>query len=140
MTVTSLKQVATASEQEIFDTVARHLILQGVRSNRPGQRRPIICGYRGQDGTSCAVGCLISDEEYDEDMEGRGVQYLLEEFVEDDISHRTENLLSRLQEVHDESDVASWGLALIRVAARFNLDNLAVAAAYLEKEHEQQTA
>lgn len=62
--------------QETFDTVFRHLVKQGRRSmttqasygeNRDTER----CSYRGKGGTSCAIGCLIPDELYSPDIEGK---------------------------------------------------------------------
>ena len=52
--------------QEIFDTVLAHLRKQGeAAKSYEGE-----CVYRGPDGTSCAVGCLIPDELYDPLIEG----------------------------------------------------------------------
>ena len=42
-----------------------HLIKQG----RASTRKRTGCAYRGDDNTMCAVGCLISDEEYVPEME-----------------------------------------------------------------------
>ena len=48
--------------QELFDKIATHLLTQGARSeNSLGK-----CLYRGEFGRKCAVGCLISDEEYEQ--------------------------------------------------------------------------
>lgn len=57
------------TRQEIFDKVARHLVTQGKRSMLSSKD----CAYRGCGGTSCAVGCLIDDEFYDERFEGMSV-------------------------------------------------------------------
>lgn len=48
------------SAQSIFDKVVNHLAEQGRRSESLGD-----CKYRSKEGLMCAVGCLISDEEYD---------------------------------------------------------------------------
>lgn len=55
------KNINKNSYQRIYDKVLRHLVKQGKVSvdRKSGQ-----CKYRGPNGTSCAVGCLISDEEY----------------------------------------------------------------------------
>jgi hypothetical protein len=58
------------NQQEIFDKVATHLITQGKQSLRDdGEWEDKFCAYRGPDGTMCAAGCLIPDEEYNEDFE-----------------------------------------------------------------------
>lgn len=64
-------------QQSTFDTVARHLRRQGRPSVHPvaDPTRHVKYGgaYRGTEGCSCAAGCLIPDELYSSDMEGRGV-------------------------------------------------------------------
>lgn len=63
------------SKQEIFDRVAKHLIEQDEPSAY-GEDVP-VCRYRltSPDGKqlSCAIGCLIPDDEYDERLEGYGL-------------------------------------------------------------------
>lgn len=55
--------------QEIFNLVIRMLVKQGQRSIRSTGE----CAYRGTNGRKCAVGLLISDEEYTPKMEGQAV-------------------------------------------------------------------
>ncbi len=85
--------------QEIFDTVAVHLIKQGKPAvAHSGQ----ACAYKTADGLRCAVGVLISDEEYEDKMEGKSVYTLLgnhKEKLARLIEH--ENLLATLQNNHD---------------------------------------
>ncbi len=56
------------SDQEVFDFVVRHLRRQGRRAEaaRSGQ-----CRYRGAEGSMCAAGCLIADEQYTSHLEGK---------------------------------------------------------------------
>ena len=70
--------------QEVFDHVAAHLIKQGKQSltdKKEGYSYSGIygCAYRGVNGTSCAVGCLIPDDEYKVVIEGVSVIELLGE-------------------------------------------------------------
>jgi len=51
-----------ATLQETFDKVARHLLTQQAKAEQPDGN----CAYRGEHGRKCAVGCLISDEEYEQ--------------------------------------------------------------------------
>jgi hypothetical protein len=87
--------------QEIFDTVATHLLKQGRRTTNPDI--PEMCVYRGANGTKCAVGVLIPDEVYDPMMEGRTVVGLLShpEFKIPRWMWNNETLLIELQNVHD---------------------------------------
>ena len=98
------------NQQEIFDKVASHLITQGVRATSVkksgGLQAPNpTCSYRGDNGTMCAAGCLIPDEEYDIDFEGCPWVVIckkipsLSSFTADD-----HILISSLQTTHDWID------------------------------------
>jgi hypothetical protein len=92
----------TGGRQEIFERVGQHLVRQGKRSfdaNKNG------CMYRGPDNTSCAVGCLIPDSEYDPKFEGRTLTNLIENKL---LSADVElvSLLAHLQNVHDIGPLA----------------------------------
>jgi hypothetical protein len=113
--------------QEIFDTVALHLFDQGERAQiHPGQ-----CVYRTSTGNACAVGCLIPDEIYSNDMECNNVPPLFDKFCHilpsDIFNYSTLDLLSCLQHAHDCS--FSWAnteemrIALREVADAYNLDS-----------------
>jgi len=59
------------SDKEAFLFIQKHLMTQGTDSrDNEGE-----CSYRGHDDdghpTMCAVGCLIKDEEYNEQLEGQ---------------------------------------------------------------------
>lgn len=108
--------------QEIFDKVARHLLTQNEKSISPHASN--CCAYRGAYGRSCAVGCLISDEDYAPVIEGASVCSLLMDtklklpayFVE----HGT--LLSQLQLVHDMRTVGEWPSQLRLLGLSSGLD------------------
>lgn len=100
------------TDQETFDTVARHLLTQGKPAVIIGQG----CAYRGSDGTKCAVGCLIPDDKYSpayenmaiggSGMRARELQDILREQGYDNIA-----LLQDLQRAHDDdvsSDPFDW--------------------------------
>lgn len=99
------------TSQQIFTRVARHLLEQGEQSLSFDR-----CAYRGEEGRSCAVGCLISDEEYDQGMEGRSVEYVF------DISEGAKaDLLEGLQCIHDVSSPEKWRSRLEKLASDYNL-------------------
>lgn len=92
--------------QEIFDTVVNHLMTMPRQSAIDGG-----CLYRGPDELSCAVGCLITDEEYVDAMDdmdqGSSVKSLFERNL---LPHRFIphlQLLGDLQRIHD--NINNWG-------------------------------
>lgn len=111
----TLKTLAQATEQEVFDQVVQHLREQGVQSKNENG-----CAYRGDGGLMCAAGCLISDDEYTSYMDKAGdsawTQLVSDYIVPDE--HAT--LIRRLQEVHD-GNVDAWEAGLEKVALSHNL-------------------
>ena len=97
------------TDLEIFDFVAAHLIRQGKRSLGAA-----YCLYRGYDGMSCAVGCLIDDAFYDPSMEGKLLpnSELLQNAVTRSIGRKltahTIDVMSVLQRVHDRDPIRAW--------------------------------
>ena len=105
------------TKQETFDRVVAHLRAQGRRSQWV-QDGYTVCRYRTPEGLQCAAGCLIPDERYSEDLEGNGVETLMEFFTE--LGHDVK-LVAHLQEVHDFNPPEKWETALFRVADQFHL-------------------
>lgn len=86
-----------ASLQDIFDQVVTHLLKQNKQALAPNG----ACKYHTDSGLKCAVGCLISDDEYYPDMDNglsiskiTGLCYTNEKY----------KLLSRLQLIHDRQE------------------------------------
>ncbi len=79
MTPEQTLQVKSLKDRsDVFNYVVDHLRLQGKQS-RIGHGAAgfgDICAYRGDEGAMCAVGALITDDEYDREWEGRGVARL----------------------------------------------------------------
>lgn len=115
------------SAQEIFDTVAKHLLTQNARSVG-SYFETGGCRYRGPNGLKCAVGCLIPDELYDPEMEGHGSTFLVMNYPELGF-HGVSRLLSHLQSIHDHDDVKWWPEGLRSLAAEFGLSDAVVDAA-----------
>jgi hypothetical protein len=84
------------NREEMFYKASKGLLEQGDTSTINGK-----CRYRGPEGRKCGVGHLISDEQYSEDMEGRGVSQLVAKLFPG-INAGDINFLSRLQYIHDE--------------------------------------
>lgn len=117
------------SLQTLFDDVANHLLTQRIRaiSARHG------CSYRGKNNTSCAVGCLISDDIYHESMEGatfegliRAYPIVLNNILEKYDLHEYGNvlvkLMPRLQYIHDNVQPTEWPNYLENCAKTYNLE------------------
>lgn len=106
----TLANLAQATEQDVFDQVAKHMLAQMQRSENGAQ-----CRYRSGH-LKCAAGCLISDEEYSHSMEGSGWLGLV---LCDVVPDTHEDLISILQYIHDSQEVCGWeeelkGLAVSR--------------------------
>lgn len=121
-----MKNIHTA--QDIFDTVATHLLTQGKRSvNEAGG-----CAYRGVNGQMCAIGVLIPDELYSaERMEGQDVTMVIKECVTGDMELATVlnnnlKLCNELQLLHDQVTPIVWQSRLYRIARRYNFDTTAI--------------
>lgn len=102
--------------QEIFDTVARHLIAQGKQAvDESG-----YCKYRAPDGRRCAAGVLITDEEYVPNMEG--VMFGDSQVAWPPRLLVHEKLVRDLQSAHDQcEDWRAIRAKLALVAARHSL-------------------
>lgn len=127
------------NKQEIFDKVAAHLLKQKVAA--VGEHGS--CRYRGMNGTSCAVGCLIPDEHYKEDMEGYSVNVVIEQPAPEratlfssvlkasGIDEENFKLLLDLQFVHDRIMLRPF--ALDRVSAESRQGRVALNQARVEE-------
>lgn len=107
--------------QELFTQVAKHLLAQNGRSVVAGK-----CKYRGDNGLKCAVGCLITDENYLPTAEGRPAwDAVVRKGVQDSgwtYDEETEPLLLQLQAVHDHNAVHLWQEDLAGIATKFDLE------------------
>lgn len=86
--------------QRAFETAVTHLIEQNEQSHHNG-----ICVYRGPNGTKCAVGALISDDEYDPLMETKNAAAVCQKFgiLTDDLNDQ--DFLTMMQKtIHDRYD------------------------------------
>lgn len=118
----TLVNLSQASAQDVFDQVTKHLLDQKMVS-KPYFGDDVSlsdgCLYRGPRGLKCAAGCLIADNEYKPEFEGKTWDELVElKMVPDGY----ENLIRDLQYVHDNYHVNSWYAALKEVAYAYQLE------------------
>jgi hypothetical protein len=118
------------NKQEIFDTVAKHLLKQMEQSLTHRLNGKIIlstqCAYRGDSGCKCAIGCLIPDDRYDPSLEGndvvRGlVRQLLIDIGIDMTNFSIASLIIDLQHTHDAYEPKDWAGELVRVGVKHKL-------------------
>ncbi len=122
----TLATLPTASLQDIFTQARDHLLKQNCKSNWKGTiSTDLTCKYRGHNGTMCAVGCFISDEEYSIDMDTKGLTNL-GGLVQQGLFPRLEDeklyLLHALQIVHDQNEPTTWAEKLLELAIKYNLE------------------
>lgn len=108
--------------QEIFDKVCNHLMTQMAKAD--GGPEDSDCKYRGAGGKTCAIGCLIPDEKYQERFEGNaptgiGIGKLITHAAGCNITQVP--LLDELQIIHDMRDVEDWKMELRCTADNWNL-------------------
>lgn len=109
----TLKTLAAASAQEVYDQIVNHLRKQGEKSFEDE-----ICQYRTSTGLKCAAGCLIADDEYSFEFEGCIWTDLINQM---NIEGNHHALISELQLVHDSISVGNWEENFVRIAHEFNL-------------------
>jgi len=99
----TLATLKDATEQQVFDQVAIHMIKQGKKSLTGVGN----CAYRGVDGLKCAAGCLIADDEYNPafDIENNSWYKLVDNGYVPDYHSK---LIIQLQRLHDNSPERHW--------------------------------
>ena len=97
----------TIGRQELFNKVTKHLLAQNKVASLSNGR----CAYKSESGLKCAIGCLISDEKYQEVFERRIVNTILK--IDPlvfgfEVTEEMLTLLRELQKIHDWFDPEDW--------------------------------
>lgn len=113
------------TDLELIDKVTTHLLNQNEKSMTGTQ-----CAYRGRNGRNglkCAVGCLIPDELYSQNLESFSILKLFESLP--DLYKITTNLslVHQLQHLHDVVPVPKWEISLQTLKDRWVPPTTAVA-------------
>lgn len=116
------------SNQEVFNTVAEHLLRQGAKSGVPssfcGMNR-FSCRYRAPDGKRCAIGICVPDDVYSENWENTTIRTVAKDdplrYAKVFGTEVSSDLLEQLQECHDEFAVEAWPTRLRTLARYYNL-------------------
>lgn len=85
------------SRQELFDTAVIGIFGQGRLAMSEGQ-----CLYRAPDGTKCAVGWNMPDEEYKDSLEGLGVSNSNEVPPAAGVHIKDVPFMAQVQDAHDQ--------------------------------------
>lgn len=108
------------NSQEVFDKVVNHLRKQNTKAMNGS-----MCSYRGANGTKCAVGCLMEDNEYSPLFEGNDIYRILKrESIAPSLTQKLLphlSLLERLQGIHDIDPVCKWEEEFKLTAKHFKL-------------------
>jgi hypothetical protein len=124
--IVNVHNLAEATEQDVFDTVARHLLTQREPSASEGGE---VCLYFGPGGKRCAAGCLLTEPvgKLNDEPWGR----LVDAGVAPG-AHR--ELIERLQTIHDDATcrltlplMVQWPLRLRSLAEELGLSDSVVA-------------
>lgn len=140
MTTTTLRFRSTiTSNQRAFNAVCRHLAKQQTRARtrltaEPNTKHAYACEYFTQrNGNRCAIGALLtlsSAQDAEHHYHGQAIakiaQYISPDFSELNLSI---NLLTNLQQAHDESDtLTELRQNLTDIASAFHLNPAAIQA------------
>lgn len=118
----------TVTTQDLFNTMVLGLRKQGRKSVDAVD--PGTCLYRGHSGTKCAVGMLITDVHYYEDLEYKSfsserVLEVVQKSIGRKLSTKERRLCSAMQVLHDETQVAEllpdWEMGWKNLAAEYGL-------------------
>lgn len=138
------EQETRSKTQYTYDVVALHLLLQGEKSEQLRDHDGelgITCMYRGNYGLRCAIGFLISNQNYNPRMEGKGVGENIICYIGTEY-YRNVRFLADLQLIHDNSQPVFWEEKLRSFAKLYGLDDsiLELAKMKLEDMREYDTA
>lgn len=114
--------------QRCYDLAKSGLLAQGKKSTRQVTDifgwRMHVCAYRGPGGRKCAVGFLISDEDYDPAFESGSIRRVLERILHRPLDLRDYDaleFLERLQYIHDGHPPSRWPAKLAAFAEAYGL-------------------
>lgn len=124
----TLATLPKASLQDIFTQARDHLLKQNCKSQRKHPHSGgtnLVCAYRGNNNTMCAVGCFIADEEYKPKMD-TGVNTSFDSLIATGIfpimNDKHCYLLAKLQLIHDQYEPNQWSEKLLDLAIAFDLE------------------
>jgi hypothetical protein len=117
----TLATLPNATAQEVFDQVVSHLRTQGKKSISLINS----CRYRHVTDDDivlrCAAGCLIGDNEYRPEFEGKSWMGLVDKLGPFILPDNHADLIRTLQLTHDKESIDAWELAFKNIASDYKL-------------------
>lgn len=122
----TLKTLPAASRQDVFNQIVEHMLTQNKRctievlSNvgKEGDKEMkyvTMPAYHGDEGTRCAAGCFIAEDEYDKRFEGQAWSWLV---CEELVPGEHMDIIQAASTIHDTYPVGEWYEALFRLGTR----------------------
>lgn len=124
------------NKQEVFNKVANHLLTQNKKS---WSDEIFDCAYKNNEGLKCAIGCLISDENYYPELESCCIdsEELHKAIIKSGISLKIYKndiyypggdllFLYELQKIHDNFEPDVWRGKLSKFAEKWEFDELQI--------------
>lgn len=111
---------------DVFNYVKQHLLTQNKKSwgkKHQNEDSDVFCAYRGDEGLSCAVGCLIDNDYYNFRLETKSVSdFAVQKAICQSIPNWefNEYLLADLQYVHDIVNSERWANHLEILSMNFD--------------------
>lgn len=108
----TIKNLAQATAQQVFDQAVNHLMTQGKRSAKYLPDGTIdVCTYRIEGSKlTCGAGIFISDDEYTPEMEGNTWIGLVKSGLV--TTNKYAPLMMRIQSIHDCYEPHRWEVEL----------------------------
>ncbi len=112
--------------QEAYDGISEYFSRKGAALARVWNDfdQKYFCKYRTDDGSKCAIGCLVPDEKYDAEWDEGGGSCGSEviDAVWGGLDSETYDFLRKAQELHDDADsVPTFLSSLDKLAESFGL-------------------
>jgi hypothetical protein len=120
----SINNLNKVSAQKVFNFIGKHLLTQMEQS---GDEYTCFYRFEKNDGKilTCAAGCLIPNNNYEKKMEGKHWSAVVRDWG---LSKAHEDLIWKLQSIHDNKEPTDWRKELRNVAEENKLS-----FRYLEK-------
>jgi hypothetical protein len=100
----------TASAEQVFNTIAHHLLTQGRKSMNPMADNANGCVYNMVDDEGrtlhCAAGVLIKGFAIREEYNTSGWWKIAQQYPQ--FSSPNDDLIEKMQDIHDRREVEAW--------------------------------